>query len=141
MDYKDGKWAKQIIQSQHDDGSWGYFHSLANPSLRKAITTEQALRRLEILGFTKDDKPIKKAINYMHKCLCGEMELPDYKEKIHNWELFTELMLGTWIRVFTEDDRMANGIVDKWAEIINSSFEKKHITILSIWKNIKPFLE
>jgi len=60
MDYKNGKWAKKIIELQYDDGSWGYFHSLSNPALEQSITTEQALRRLEILGFTIDDKPIKK---------------------------------------------------------------------------------
>jgi hypothetical protein len=50
MNYKDGKWAKKIIELQHDDGSWGYFHTLSNPSSNQPMTTEQALRRLEILG-------------------------------------------------------------------------------------------
>jgi hypothetical protein len=25
MDYKDGKWAKKILELQHEDGSWGNF--------------------------------------------------------------------------------------------------------------------
>ena len=40
MDYKNGKWAKKIIELQHDDGSWGYFHSLSNPTPKQPITTE-----------------------------------------------------------------------------------------------------
>jgi hypothetical protein len=72
MDYKNEKWARKIIELQNDDGSWGYFHSLSNPTPEQPMTTEQALRRLEILGFTIDDKPIKKAVKYMNDCLTGK---------------------------------------------------------------------
>ena len=64
MDRKNGKWAKKIIELQHDDGSWGYFHTLTKPTTKQPLTTEQALRRLEILGYTINDKPIQKAIKY-----------------------------------------------------------------------------
>jgi hypothetical protein len=84
MSYKDGKWAKKIISLQHDDGSWGYFHSLSNPIPQRPMTTEQALRRLDILGFTIDDKPIKNAVKYMNDCLIGKNKIPDCEEKIHN---------------------------------------------------------
>ncbi len=57
-DYRNSKWASEIIELQKDDGSWGYFHTLSNPSKRNPITTEQAIRRLEILGYTINDKPI-----------------------------------------------------------------------------------
>ena len=50
MDYKKGKWAGKITALQHDDGSWGYFHSLSNPTPKQPMTTEQALRRLMNLG-------------------------------------------------------------------------------------------
>ncbi len=30
-DYKDSRWASEIIGLQKDDGSWGFFHSLSNP--------------------------------------------------------------------------------------------------------------
>ncbi|WP_461257455.1 hypothetical protein [Treponema sp. R80B11-R83G3] len=123
MDYKDGKWAREIIQLQHDDGSWGYFHSLSNPSPKQPMTTEQALRRLEILGFTIEDKPIKSAIKYMNDCLIGKNRPPDREEKLHNTKIYMELMLSTWIRRFTEENKMANKTAGKWAEIINSSFK------------------
>ena len=70
-DYKNSKWALEIIELQREDGSWGYFHTLSNPSKRYPITTEQAIRRLEILGYTIDDEPILKAVSYMHDCLVG----------------------------------------------------------------------
>ncbi len=88
MDYKTGKWAKQIIDLQLDDG-----------------TTEQALRRLEILGFSIEDKPIQKALNYLNDCLIGKKKIPDREEKTHNWKVFLNLMLSTWIRRFTNENQ------------------------------------
>ena len=49
--HKDGKWARNIIALQEDDGKWGCFHSLSK-IYNAPITTEQALRRLERLGYT-----------------------------------------------------------------------------------------
>jgi hypothetical protein len=124
IEYKHGKWAEKIISLQRKDGSWGYFHTLATPVCEKPITTEQALRRLEILGFTINDKPIEKAVNYMNDCLVGKKRIPDHEEKTHNWNVYTDLMLSTWIRIFTKEYEQANNIAGKWCEIINSSFEK-----------------
>lgn len=52
--HKDGKWAKMILALQEPDGKWGCFHSLSR-FYGADITTEQALRRLERLGFTQED--------------------------------------------------------------------------------------
>ena len=124
MDYKNGKWAKEIIGSQNEDGSWGrIFHTLSNPVSKQPLTTEQALRRLEILGFTIDDKPIKKAVKYMENCLAGKMNIPDREEKTHRpWKKYIELMLSAWIRIFTGNNEKANNITKDWSTIINSAF-------------------
>jgi len=123
-DYRNSKWAAEIIELQSDDGSWGYFHRLSDPSKRNPITTEQAIRRLQILGFTINDKPIIKAVSYMQDCLVGKKAIPDRREKLHNWDIFTALMLATWIRRFTKDDHHANDVAEKWSEIISRAFEK-----------------
>jgi len=139
MDYKNGKWAKKIIELQHNDGSWGYFHSLSNPTPEQPMTTEQALRRLEILGFSINDKPIKKAVKYMNDCLTGKNRIPDREEKTHNWNVFTGLILSTWIRIFTKDNEAANNITEKWCEIINNSFANnnyEHNIYVNKYENI-----
>jgi hypothetical protein len=139
MDYKDGKWAKKIIELQHNNGSWGYFHTLSNPTTKQPITTEQALRRLEILGFTINDRPIKNAVKYMNDCLTGKNRIPDREEKTHNWNVFTDLMLSTWIRIFTKDNKTANNVAGKWCEIINNSFVNnyyEHQIYVSKYENI-----
>ena len=77
--HKDGKWAKSIIALQEDDGKWGQFHSLSK-FCNSPITTEQALRRLERLGYTMEDACIQKAVSYMDDCLTGKKTIPDPRE-------------------------------------------------------------
>jgi len=122
MDFKTGKWAKNIIDLQQEDGSWGYFHSLSNPNSKQPMATEQALRRLEILGFTIEDRPIKRAVAYLNDCLTGKNRIPDREEKVHNWDIFTGLMLSAWIKRFTKENERVNEISKKWSEIVNASF-------------------
>ncbi|HBL84404.1 MAG: hypothetical protein A2Y17_04745 [Clostridiales bacterium GWF2_38_85] len=142
--YKQSKWAKEIIDKQDKDGLWGYFHTLSEPN-KYPITTEQALRRLCILGYTIDDEPIEKTVLYMNDCLLGKKQMPDRREKTHNWDIFTELMLSTWIRKFTKDNTQANKIADKWAKVISASFldgkynHQKYINTYELNFGIKPY--
>ncbi len=119
--YKDTKWAKGIIALQDTEGAWGHFHTLSASS-KSPISTEQALRRLYILGYTINDISIQKSVEYMIDCLRGKKAIPDRREKTHNWDIFTELMLSTWIRKFTSFDENANKVAYKWAEIITHAF-------------------
>ena len=119
--YKESKWASELLRLQGQDGSWGNFHSLSDPK-KQASTTEQALRRLRILGYTIEDEPIQRAVRYMRACLSGRNQIPDRREKTHDWDVFTELILATWIRTFTNEDSYANAVADKWAQIISASF-------------------
>lgn len=122
LEFKDSRWASEIISLQSEEGSWGNFHTLSDPVKGRPITTEQALRRLQILGYTIEDEPIKRAVAYMHECLAGSKQLPDRREKLHNWDIFTSLMLSAWIRRFSPEDALANKTAEKWAEIIRCSF-------------------
>ncbi len=119
--HKDGKWAKTILALQEPDGKWGCFHSLSQ-FYGAPITTEQALRRLERLGFTKEDECIQKALSYMNDCLTGKITIPDRAEKVHDWNIFTTLILSTWIRRFTTDNAFANETAEKWAKILQEAF-------------------
>lgn len=119
----DNKWIRQIINLQHEDGSWGCFHSLSNPTKAQPMTTERALRRLYILGLTKDDEPIDIALRYMRECLSGKRRPPDRREKVLNWDMFEAHMLATWIRVFESDDPLALPIAQMWADIVARSFQ------------------
>lgn len=77
MNHKDGKYVKDIIELQNDDGTWGQvFHSLSQPNKKHPLTTEQALRRQKVLGFTINDTPIRKAVDCMTSCLAIYANFP-----------------------------------------------------------------
>ncbi len=120
--YKQGKWAQEIIAAQDFEGKWGSFHSMAQPTSGKPLATEQALRRLERLGFTREDDCIARALSYMHDCLTGEKAIPDPAEQAVDWPRFVEMILSAWICRFTDGDPEANGIADAWAEVITAGF-------------------
>jgi hypothetical protein len=119
--YKTSKWAREILDLQQKDGSWGYFHTASSAS-KPPLTTESALRRLKILGYTIDDAPIHKAVEYMLACMKGQKAIPDRREKTHNWNIFTEMMLATWIREFTLSEEAANQVAMKWTGILSEAF-------------------
>lgn len=141
--YKDGKWAKSIIALQDDDGKWGWFHSLSQ-FYNSPITTEQALRRLERLGYTIEDECIQKAVSYMDDCLAGKKTIPDRREKLHDWDIFSSMLLATWIRRFTLDNSNANKVANQWANIISHAFaggiynHKEYVTAYRDTWGIKP---
>ena len=123
----ENKWVRQIVDLQHEDGSWGHFHTLSQPTKAQPMTTEQALRRLRILGLTKDDAPIARAIAYMEQNL--RQPFPTvFQEKKHDSKTYGDLMLATWIRLFDPDNEDALVIAKKWAKIISSAFQDGEYT-------------
>ena len=93
------KWVQQIIDLQHEDGSWGCFHTLSQPTKAQPITTEQALRRLRILGLKKHDEPIARAVTYMERNLIKPFPTV-FHEKKHDSKTYGDLMLAAWIKLF-----------------------------------------
>lgn len=101
MSHKENQIALSILELQNEDGTWGNeFHSLAVPTSRNPLTTKQALRRLKILGFIIEDAPIRKTVDCMVSCLRGERKIDNYWEKTQEWNLFTKLMLSTWVKIY-----------------------------------------
>lgn len=119
---ENSRWVKEIISLQKPDSSWGYFHTLSNPTKSQPITTEQALRRLKILGLTENDEPIQRAIKYIESCLKREIDIPDRREKFRDWEIFRSLMFATWIKIFSPQNQYALDIAKKWTNIIENAF-------------------
>lgn len=74
--FKNTQNAMTIISAQGENGLWGNFHTLSEPT-NKPYTREQALRRLEILGYTIEDEPIKRTVEFMEACLKGESVMVD----------------------------------------------------------------
>ena len=123
MPASDNKWVQQILDLQQEDGSWGHFHTLSQPTKQQPMTTEQALRRLRILGLTKDDEPIARTLAYMeHNLLQPHPTV--FHEKKHDSKTYGDLMLAAWIRLFDPDNNAALSVAKKWAKVINSAFQR-----------------
>lgn len=95
-----------------------------NTSQPAPTTTEQALRRLECLGCTIGDEPVRRAVGYMQRCLAGEAMIPDPRECRADWDVFVRLMLSAWIRRFTPDCAAANETARQWGRVITAAFAK-----------------
>jgi hypothetical protein len=115
------KWIKQILDLQHEDGSWGCFHTLSNPTKTQPLTTEQALRRLCVLGLTKDDEPIKRAIAYMERLLTGEIPDPDRIEKSPNWAVNRPRIIAADILHFDRTNSIALEIAKRWVSVMEQA--------------------
>lgn len=124
MESCQSKWVQEIIKLQQADGSWGYFHSLSSPTKERPMTTEQALRRLRILGLTADDEPIRRALAYIVKCITGKLSIPDRREVKPNWPLFLHTMYAAWLRIFLPQHELAVAAASRWAGIIEASFRE-----------------
>lgn len=123
MAHKTGKIAEQIIALQNEDGTWGNeFHSLSGTNNKKPLTTEQALRRLKLLGFMINDEPIRRAVDCMVACLNGERKIDNYREKTRDWDLFTKLMLSTWVKIFDPNNVTALECAKYWVSLIEDAF-------------------
>lgn len=136
--HKNGKWARDIIALQDDEGKWGWFHSLSQ-FYDSPITTEQALRRLERLGYSLEDQCIQKAVAYMDDCLTGIKTIPDRREKLHDWDIFSSLILSAWIRRFTKNNTNANAVAKQWAKIVSCAFASgsyDHVAYIAAFQDI-----
>ena len=124
-EFSEGRWARELLALQNPDGTWGsQFHTLSMPDRRRGLpTTEQALRRLKVLGFTLEDEPIRRAVDCMTACLRGERKIDDYWEKGHDWALFTRLMLSAWVREFWPEEPNALAFARRWAGVLEKAFQ------------------
>ena len=58
----------------------------------------------------------------MDDCLTGKKTIPDRREKLLDWDVFSSMMLATWIRRFTLNNQNANKVANQWANIISRAF-------------------
>lgn len=64
----------------------------------------------------------------MDDCLTGKTALPDRREKLHDWDVFTAMILAAWIRRFTMDNPNANKVAAQWMSIVTYAFTRGSYT-------------
>lgn len=122
-DHRSSRQAAHILADQRPNGTWpGWcFHSMAQPG-KAPLCTEQALRRLHALGFTRKDEPIRRCLETMAACLRGERKIDAYWEKGVDWAMFEPLMLAAWIRRFDPEQPDALSFGRRWAKVAEAAF-------------------
>lgn len=79
----------------------------------------------QIIALQHEDEPIRKAVDCMVSCLRGERKIDNYWEKGRDWDLFTKLMLSTWVRIFEPENKVALEFAKHWVNIFEKAFEQK----------------
>ena len=144
QNYKNGKWADQILSQRQEDGLWGNFHTLSRPVPGRSLTTEQAIRRLYYLGYTAEDEAIQPVLKRMEQCIKGGLAIDNYSEKKHDWPFFEKLMLAAWLRIFEPQNETALEVAYRWARVVEKAFAggsyslADDIAAFTAWKGRKP---
>ncbi|MCP4159867.1 MAG: hypothetical protein GY760_07330 [Deltaproteobacteria bacterium] len=115
------KLVREIVDQQRDDGSWVDFHSMAQIT-NAPIRTEQAIRRLLLLGLDQDDLPVQKVFNYMEKFLLGELDYREPSMTRRDWDLLTKLFTSCWMLSIDRSNSLSTGIAEDWARVISHAF-------------------
>lgn len=58
----------------------------------------------------------------MVACLNGERKIDNYREKTRDWDLFTKLMLSTWVKLFDPENETALECAKYWVGLIEDAF-------------------
>ena len=89
-----GKWVRQLEQSQLSDGSWGRFHSQDTKKKTVFRTTEEAIDRAFALGLDPGDELLKEARLYCQKVLDGDARITDRYEKNEAFPLLIQYIVA-----------------------------------------------
>ena len=117
------KWVSDVLAEQRKNGSWGRFHSQNTKLKQKYVTTEVALHRCAVIGLTKDDPPIKTAIDYMKKVLLGNIVWEDWPEKSEAWDAGVAVITASTLAEWCPNNPLVLQIRMVWQQIVKESFE------------------
>ncbi|MHA2280690.1 MAG: hypothetical protein ACXAC5_07550 [Promethearchaeota archaeon] len=126
------KLVQDVLGEQQNNGTWGRFHSQNTKIKQKYPTTESALHRCAVIGLTKDDPPIKVAIDYMEKVLLGKFVWEDWREKSEEWDAAVAVITASTLAEWCPDHPLVLPIRTLWQKIVEESF---------VNSQYQPFLE
>ena len=113
---------RELVQSQHDDGSFGRFYS-RNKQVRQASrTTETALIRAVSMGMKPDHPMLRKMKSYMEAILRDEITWPDRPDPTLDWPLSIKLVTAARLRQLDPDHPLAMKEAMQAKELIQASF-------------------
>ena len=123
-----------LANEQQADGSWGHFQRrsserdefdtvVAGQSVRQAVrTTDAALLRAACLGMDRQHPVIQRALVYLENLLVGSVGEQDGREPDTGNVAKRDLLIAARIRVFDEENQLAQPIADRWVQLLTDTF-------------------
>ena len=117
------KLVQDVLIEQHKNGSWGRFHTQNTKIKLKYPTTEIALHRCAVIGLSKEDPPIKAAIEYMENVLSVDSVWEDWREKSDAWDAGVAVITASTLTEWCPNHSQVLPIRILWQQIVEDSFE------------------
>lgn len=112
-----------LANEQHDDGSWGRFHSQDSRSKQKIPTTEFAVERAIYLGLGTTHPILVKAASYIEQVLDQTLPFLDYPETNNRWETGKRLFLASTLSCIQPDHPLVVSERSLWLAIAERAFQ------------------
>jgi len=125
---------EELMREQHQDGSWGRFHSMDSAIKTRFPTTEIAIRRALALGLDKDASLIARAVEFMIKILKGKATWSDRVEKSEGWSIGVETITAATLAAVDPAHPAIIPAWKYWVEIAGRSFPYGAYDPSSEWK-------
>lgn len=90
----------ELYATQHEDGTWGRFHTQDTSIKQRFVTTEVAIERAFALGLDKDTPLLKRAAGFICDHLTGQVAWSDPPEKHDHpmlWYYGTQLISAAYL--------------------------------------------
>jgi hypothetical protein len=112
-----------LANEQHDDGSWGRFHSQDSRRKQKIPTTEFAVGRAVHLGLDHTHPILAKAASYIERVLDQRIPFPDPPESNNRWETGKRLFLASTLSLILADHPLVIRERSLWLAIAKRAFQ------------------
>ena len=112
-----------LANEQHDDGSWGRFHSQDSRCKQKIPTTEFAIERAKQLGLGPSHPILIKAANFIELVLAQTLPFPDPPETNNRWETGKRLFLASTLSMIQPDHPLVLQEHALWLSIAERAFQ------------------
>jgi hypothetical protein len=112
-----------LANEQHDDGSWGRFHSQDSRRKQKIPTTELAVERALHLGLDPAHPILLKTANFIEHVLNQTLPFPDPPETNNRWETGKRLFLASTLSMIQPDHPLVLQEHSLWLSIAERAFQ------------------
>lgn len=119
----DSRHVHSLTSEQHDDGSWGRFHSQDSYRNQKFPTTEFAVQRAVQLGLDHTHPILVKAAGYIERVLDQRLPFPDPPESNNRWETGKRLFLASTLSLIMPDHPLVTRERSLWLTIAERAFQ------------------